>query len=205
MALSALLRNTLFLLGFTLITTIAHAQIVPDTSLNTQTIPPPVVAEADSLNAVTDTITPVSHRLPFQPQPKRAGLYSTIFPGAGQIYNRQYWKLPIVYAALGVTVYLYLDNREQYRYYRGIYIDRQLGKKDDLVYTTEQILQQQNFYRKNQDIMVLLSGIGYTLQIIDAVASAHLKNFDISRDISMNIAPVAYPGGMGVAMVFRLK
>ncbi len=145
----------------------------------------------------------------FQPNPKRAGLYSAILPGLGQFYNRQYWKVPVIYAGLAVAGYYFVDNLNNYQAYRKAYIGRINNPyptdKYVNIYTQDQLQQLQNDYNKFLNLTVLFTGVGYTLQVIEAITGAHLKNFDISRDISLHVQPVAYPKavGVGFAMTFR--
>ena len=195
------------------------AQAVPDTSLNniirddsalqakqsrdTRISEEPVVPPADT-NGEADTTD-----RPFQPNPKKAGLYSALLPGLGQLYNRQYWKLPVVYVGLAVAGYFFEDNLTKYNDYRTAYIGRINNPypTDKYVkqYNTQQLQQLQDDYSKFLDLTALLSVVGYALQVMDAVTSAHLKNFDISRDISMKIRPVAMPNGIGLGLVMNMK
>jgi hypothetical protein len=144
----------------------------------------------------------------FQPNPKKAGLYSAIIPGLGQAYNRNYWKVPVVLVGVGVAGYFYKKNYDDYQDYRQEYIRRKtpphtVGSYEE--YDETQLLQRQSDSKKYLDMTVLFSGIGYALVVIDAITSAHLKNFDISRDISMHVYPTVVPGGGGVALVMNLK
>ncbi len=142
---------------------------------------------------------------PFQPNAKRAGLYSAILPGLGQFYNRQYWKVPVIYAGLAVAGYFINDNLTNYRAYRKAYIGRINNPyptdKYVRVYTVDQLQQLQDQYSKFLNMSVLFTGIGYTLQIVEAMTGAHLKNFDISRDISLHMQPVIYPNAVGMGLV----
>jgi hypothetical protein len=157
--------------------------------------------------AVVDTVTEIKSDTvkegPFQPNPKRAGLYSALLPGLGQIYNRQYWKLPIVYAGLGVATYFFIDNLNTYQIYRKAYIGRINNNfpTDEFVdiYSQPQLKQLQEDYNGYMNMTVLYTSLGFVLQIIDAITSAHLKNFDISRDISLR--PMVTPKGMGMGLV----
>jgi hypothetical protein len=151
---------------------------------------------------------------PYQPNPKKSGLYSAIIPGLGQAYNHQYWKVPVIYAGLGVAAYFITDNLKQYRLYRQAYIARlndpnyvdQFTKLSPDPKAVKANLQQlENDKSKYLDLTVLFTGIGYLMQVVDAISSAHLKNFDISRDISMHVAPVAFPNGVGMGLVMNLK
>lgn len=161
---------------------------------------------ADSMSA------PVIKRKPFQPNPKKAGLYSALVPGLGQAYNRQYWKVPVVYAGLAIAGYFFIDNLNNYQSYRKAYIGRinnpyptDKYAVPKLIYSTDQLQQLQNDYSKYLDMTALFTTIGYALQVLDAVTSAHLKNFDISRDISMKVRPVVIPNGIGMGLVMNIK
>jgi|GEM_PF-263703 hypothetical protein len=204
----------------------AMAQAVPDTSMN-QVIPDAARAHADSVHAsdtipqnlgtgfFTDTLSQANDSISlvlkpkvFEPNPKKAGLYSAILPGAGQLYNRQYWKLPIVAAIVGGTGYLIVKNNEEYRKWRRIYVGRldlDPNTNDNERYSTVTIKQLQDDAKRKLDMSVLYAALGYMVQVMDAVASAHLKNFDISRDISMQFKPMVHPNGMGFGLAMNFK
>lgn len=143
--------------------------------------------------------------------PKRVGLYSAILPGLGQAVNRQYWKIPIIYAGAVVAGYYIYDNRKNYNEFRSIYIGRLNNNPVSFLQHPEltelsQVQDAMNYYRHYLDLTVVLSVAGYGLQIIDAVVFANLKGFDISPDISLKIQPVVYPsGGAGLGLVMNIK
>ena len=145
----------------------------------------------------------------YQPNPKKSGLYSAILPGLGQAYNHQYWKVPIVYAGLTVAGIFLVKNLNLYQSYRKAYIGRINNPYPSdayvNVYTTAQLQQLQNDYNRYLDLTVLFTTLGYGMQVLDAITSAHLKNFDISRDISMRVKPVALPNGIGLGLAMNLK
>lgn len=136
-------------------------------------------------------------------------MYSSILPGLGQVYNRQYWKVPLVYAILGTAGYFIRYNYNQYATYRRSYIYSIDGDPSTLsefpLYSAQDLQRLQNQYRKDLDIIVLLTSVGYALQIMDAVTSAHLHNFDISKDISMKMQPVIQNNFIGVGLVMNFK
>lgn len=145
----------------------------------------------------------------WQPIPKKAGLYSALLPGLGQVYNRQYWKLPIVYGGLGVAGYFIVKNSQTYNKYRQAYIgrinnpyptDQYVG-----VYTFDQLKQLQSDANRVLNLTVLFSTVAYGMQVLDAITAAHLRNFDISRDISMRVHATALPQGpaLGLAVNWR--
>lgn len=183
------------------------AQIVPDTARVPLSLDTTVAAEAPArapLVYTPDTI--VTKPGPFQPVPKKSGLYSAILPGMGQLYNRQYWKIPVIYAGVAAAGYFLIDNTNQYRKYRKVYIARlQNDFSDGLPYQTAEIKTLQDAYKKYLDMTVLITALGYTIQVLDAVTFAHLKNFDVSKDISMRMSPVVVPGGIGLGLTFHLK
>ncbi|MBA3829452.1 MAG: hypothetical protein H0X33_10990 [Taibaiella sp.] len=214
----------LFLLIGMLCSYKSSAQATPDTSLN-KIVPDSAnrkgnvtVINGDTTSTRISTVkltnidtTPALavKKGPFQPNPKKAGMYSALLPGAGQYYNRQYWKIPVIYVGLGVAGYFFLDNLHNYQNYHTAYIGR-LGNqyivdKYTNIYTTANLKQLQDDYQRYLDLTVLFTGVGYVLQILDAVTFAYLKNFDVSRDISMRIYPAATPHGAGIGLVMNFK
>jgi hypothetical protein len=125
--------------------------------------------------------------------PTRATILSAVLPGLGQAYNHKYWKIPIVYAALGTTVYLVNFNVKNYNLYHRAYI---LASLKDTVndpfhakYTPEQLNSAQEYYRRNRDLSYVFTAIFYILNIIDANVDAHLFYFNVNDDLSFKIAP----------------
>ena len=144
---------------------------------------------------------------PFQPDPKKAGLFSAIIPGLGQAYNHQVWKIPIIYAGLSVAGYFIIYYTNNYQTFRKAYIGRVNNPypTDPYVniYTQDQLQQLQSDYSKYLDMTILYTVAGFGAQVIDAIVSAHLKNFDISRDISVKFKPIVYPGNYGAGLVIK--
>lgn len=177
---------------------IAKAQNATGTSTN---------AEKKIATNTKDTITLKNNN--WQPNPKKAGLYAALLPGLGQVYNRQYWKLPIVYGGLAVAGYLVVFNSTEYNTYRKAYIGRINNPypTDEYVgvYNTEQLKQIQDDYNRSLNMSVLFASVGYLVQVLDAITAAHLRNFDISRDISMQMRPVVTPIGGGIGLVMNFK
>jgi Family of unknown function (DUF5683) len=156
--------------------------------------------------------------------PHKATMHSLILPGWGQAYNRRYWKIPIVYAALGITGYIFNYNRIQYNKVKFAYfavinrgnadsalfpianVDPTLKKFADAsdsyslqLYRTE--------FRKDIDYSVLFFLLFWALNVVDATVDGHLKDFDISNDLSMKIKPSFYnlpTTPLGVSVVFNI-
>lgn len=144
-------------------------------------------------------------------KPGRAALYSAILPGAGQFYNKAYWKVPIVYATGAVLGYFLIDNNNRYQSYRIALIQRLDGDPTTIdEYADHAFLGVNNgetlgstavnnlkfrrdFYRRNRDLTILLSIGAHALQIAEAYVHAHLKEFDVSDDLALRIQPGIVP------------
>ncbi len=120
--------------------------------------------------------------------PAKAAFYSAILPGLGQAYNKRYWKIPLVYGAIGTSLYFYVWNNDKYDEYRNAYKDRLAGipepKYDYL--TNNQLISAQEFYQKNRDISMLFAVAFYVLNIVDANVDAHLLQFNVNDNLSFN-------------------
>ena len=118
--------------------------------------------------------------------PSKAAFFSAILPGLGQAYNKKYWKIPIVYAAIGTGVYSYTWNNKKYNEFRNAYKNRLAGIPDDLQFLDDdRLIQGQKFYQKNRDLSAIVTVILYILNIVDANVDAHLMQFNVSDDLSM--------------------
>jgi hypothetical protein len=128
--------------------------------------------------------------------PTKATVMSALLPGLGQIYNRKYWKVPIIWAGFGVFTYFIVTNSQQYIIYKGAYIESvdsiQNGKYSDLVskYSSTDLLNGREYYRRNLEITCILTAVWYLLNIIDATVDAHLFTYNISKDLSLKLEPV---------------
>lgn len=147
----------------------------------------------------------------FQPDPTKAVIYSAIFPGLGQIYNKKYWKLPIVYGGFFGVVYAVSWNGSIYGSYRDGYKDimldparrtrwhelvsdpeRVLNDAQLLTQTKESIKRKRDNFRRNRDLAIII-GVGlYALCMIDAYVDAQLYNFTVTPDLSMTVAPIVW-------------
>lgn len=126
--------------------------------------------------------------------PKKAAIMSAIIPGLGQIYNEKYWKVGVIYVGAGFLTYYFKRNVDSLRSYQSAYTARidSSSATIDAKYTNlsdASVLTNRNFHRRQRDI-ALLGFFGlYALQIIDANVDAHLREFDINKDLSMKITP----------------
>jgi hypothetical protein len=125
--------------------------------------------------------------------PAKAAFYSAILPGLGQAYNKKYWKIPLVYGAIGTSLYFYIDNNKKYHDYRDAYKRRLEGYNDD-DYTfldDSRLIAGQKFYQRNRDLSALFVVGFYVLNIIDANVDAALIQFNVNERLSLR--PEIYP------------
>lgn len=151
-------------------------------------------AQEDSLLVAPQITVEEPTYKPYDPlSPARAAFYSAVLPGLGQAYNGKYWKIPIVYTAIGIGVYFYQENDNQYDRYRAAYKSRLAGKTTDeftrengqLLISDQGLIEAQRFYQRNKEISVLVTVGLYALNIIDANVDAHLQQFNVSEDLTL--------------------
>ena len=122
-------------------------------------------------------------------RPSKAAFYSAILPGLGQAYNKKYWKIPLVWGAIGTGVYFYVRNDKQFDRYRDAYKRRLAGFKDDEFYdvvTTDGLIRAQEQFRRNKELSLLVTIGLYALNIIDANVDAHLLQFNVDENLSLS-------------------
>lgn len=173
-----------------------------------------ITAQEDTLAIAADVVVEEPAYRPYDPlSPARAAFYSAVLPGLGQAYNGKYWKIPIVYTALGVGVYFYLDNDKQYDRYRNAYKSRIAGKTNDEfsnengqpLVSTNALIEAQRFYQRNKEISVLVIVGFYALNIIDANVDAHLQQFNVSEDLTLkpNLEYDHFSGSAGYGLTLN--
>ena len=129
----------------------------------------------------------------------------SIFPGAGQIYTKKYWKVPIIYSALVTSGYFIMDNNKKYKKYRDTYLDRNNGIIDNLNYSNSELITLKDYYKRNREISIMLFSLSYILNIIDASVNAHLFQYEIDENISFKIDPVLYYGIINTSISLQIK
>ncbi len=147
-----------------------------------------------------------------QHSPRKAARLSAILPGAGQVYNKKYWKVPLVYAALGTCVGFIIYNRSEYIDARNAYRnkldndptnDDQMPEKYRPV-DPEAIRTYRNGVRQNLDYSILAFVLCWGLNIVDAAVDGHLKSFDVSENLSLRVNPYFQPGTQSGGMQLTL-
>lgn len=127
---------------------------------------------------------------------KIATTLSTILPGAGQIYNKSYWKAPIVMGCFATTIMMIDWNNRGYQRFKLAYDLKMAGKTESIEpnlrqTSANQLLNYRKSYRRNRDLCIILTGAAYLINIVDAHVDAHMKNYDVSEDIGgVSIQPV---------------
>jgi len=155
--------------------------------------------------------------------PRKAIIRSAIIPGWGQIYNKKYWKLPLVYGALGATGYVFFDNLQVYKDSRFAYkakykasLPADKGRDTSLlaqikpeyrVYSLESLRANRDQFRKYIDYSVLFFVFFWGLNVVDAAVDGHLKAFDVSPDLSLRVKPgySEMAGTKGVSIILAFK
>ena len=147
----------------------------------------------------------------------KAALRSAILPGLGQIYNKKYWKLPLVYGGLAIPVSLFSYNKQWYDRTRYAYQVR--SNQDTAGYaqiwrslkplSTESLKRYRNEFRKSMDLSVIYLLLVWGLNVVDATVDGHLRTFDISDDLSMEVKPYIpanlSSGGLTFKVGFKKK
>lgn len=142
-------------------------------------------------------------------QPARAAIYSAILPGAGQVYNRKYWKVPIVLGGLAASYYFIQENNREYQRYKTAYLDVVNGRPDAFngQYGGDQLRNVANTYGRWRDYSYVAFGLVYALNIVDASVDGYFVRFDVSEDLTVRVGPslnMAANGAAGVCLSVRL-
>jgi hypothetical protein len=142
--------------------------------------------------------------------PKKAVIFALTLPGAGQIYNKKYWKLPIVYAGFGGLGYLALTNGIKYNCYRKSYLAMvdddpfSINTCDPSLSTSEMKILRNSYLQNFENSLLGLAGF-YILTVVDAFVDAHLMNFDISNDLSISVKPTFDVRGLSMPKFNQLQ
>lgn len=150
-----------------------------------------IAQEAVTIKA-QESERPITGPPEFDPlSPARASFYSAILPGLGQAYNKKYWKIPIVWGALGTSTYFYLENNKNFNRARDAYKLRLNGKPDEfdgkdgnIYLSNDALVRAQKGYKTDRDLSLIVTIGLYVLQILEASTNAHLLNHNVDNNIS---------------------
>jgi hypothetical protein len=158
--------------------------------------------------------------------PRKAALYSAILPGLGQAYNKKYWKIPLAWAAVGIPIGFFIDNKRYYdriRYALAVVVNNTASNTTQagldsmarvhprlrpLVDDREEgaLLYNRNQFRKNMDYSILFTLLLWGLNVVDATVDAHLRGFNVSDDLSLKIKPALIaPNTPGITFAFTFR
>ena len=182
----------------------------------------PLMAQVDTLPVKNDTInrflpegavskpsdTATAKKSKEWSRPKKALVLALVLPGAGQAYNKKYWKMPILYAGVGACAYFWISNQVAYRELKDAYLRNYYDALADpahevyeanlkygtvQVYTSiAQLSTDRDTYRRYRDFSIAGSVALYVISVLDAYVDAHLREFDLNPDLSFSIKPVFY-------------
>lgn len=189
-----------------------------------------MVTSADSLLVVSEEepVETYKSTSTFKPDAQKSVWLAAVVPGLGQIYNRQYWKVPIIYAGTLGLVYGITWNDRMYVDYRKGYVDLMDNNPDtnyfnyllpegvvldssNKDYYTRTIKTKLDTYRRNRDLCIITTAVLYLLSIIDAYVDAQLFDYDISPDLSLQVTPTviapssSYEQDSSVGLSCKLK
>ena len=161
-----------------------------------------VVTPKDSTLLKPYTIDPLA--------PSKAAFRSAVLPGLGQAYNKKYWKIPLVYGGMGLSIYYYSWNNTKYHEFRDAYRNRlagipvtgRLSALDE-----ERVIRAQRFHQRNRDLSLLITVGLYILQIVDANVDAHLMQFNVNENLSLKPQlqqnQIDYKHNMGLSLSYQ--
>ncbi|MEO9210423.1 MAG: DUF5683 domain-containing protein [Ginsengibacter sp.] len=189
--------------------------LLPATSLFAQKINDTLILKNNIPDTSGKNVMALDTALSKKFNPRVATFRSLVLPGWGQAYNKKYWKIPIIYGALGVTTGVFFYNIKTYNLLReAVRLKTENLPGNDLLIdpkfrnlSLESLRGYRNAVRQDIDYSVLFFLLFWGLNVVDATVDAHLKAFDISPDITLRLKPTfAYPtGGAGLSLVFSFK
>lgn len=144
-----------------------------------------IIKSKDSIIVLNQEINPLA--------PSTAAFYSAILPGLGQAYNKKYWKIPVVYAALGTSTFFYIDNNKKYNQFRDAFQLLESGKPHEFdgidgntFLSRDALIRAQTRFKEDRDLSLLITAVIYVLQIVEASVNAHLSSISTNDDLTFN-------------------
>lgn len=210
-------KNLLFLFFALLFLHIGYSQEKEET-VKEEPQPQEVDSVAQNLEGEGITFEEVTKRESVNPlAPSKAAFYSAVLPGLGQIYNKRYWKAPIVWGAIGTGIYVYSYNNTEYKRARNAFKRRLAGFTDDEfsredgtpIISNEALQEAQENTQRDRDLALVITIALYALNIIDANVDAHLKQYNVDDNLAVDfqpyidVNPVTNQPNYGMALVVK--
>ncbi len=173
------------------------AQISPKDTIRVENYPTDSVStvkEAGDVQVLADIQAANAPAKTLQFNPTKAGLYSAVLPGLGQYYNRKYWKIPIVWGAIGTGVGVTIYNQRQYDRYRNAFLAELNGQEHEFSsvpgITKQALGRAQDRVKRQRDYAIAVTAFIYVLNIVDAVVDAHLYEGRQDPDLALSPAVI---------------
>lgn len=190
------------------------AQISPKDTIRVENYPTDSVStvkEAGDVQVLADIQAANAPAKTLQFNPTKAGLYSAVLPGLGQYYNRKYWKIPIVWGAIGTGVGVTMYNQRQYDRYRNAFLAELNGQEHEFSsvpgITKQALGRAQDRVKRQRDYAIAVTALIYVLNIVDAVVDAHLYEGRQDPDLALSPAVIQdeLSGKQAVALGVRYR
>jgi len=184
-------------------------QVLTDTLKNPQSLKRDTTIRVDVQQERVELFTEISTL-----NPKKAAILSAVIPGLGQVYNKQYWKVPLIYGGGLIIAHYIRYNDRLYQSFRSSYlasVDADPGTVNKYPNIDQASLEvNAENLRRDRDYLMIIGGLFYLLQIVDAHVSAHLHEFTINEELSVGFEPTVQPspyesGTIGVSFSLRMK
>ncbi|OYU53942.1 MAG: hypothetical protein CFE25_17810 [Chitinophagaceae bacterium BSSC1] len=177
------------------------------------------IVKTSTAGAIADTNNLVKKDSVVKHDPRKATRRSAIIPGWGQAYNREYWKIPLVYGAIAIPTVMFIYNNNWYKKtkyaYEAKYTFETTGDTTGLAaidpdlknLSTTSLQSYRNSFRRDRDYSILFFLLAWGLNVVDATVFGHLKDFDVSNNLSMNLKPQFNPNtkSSGLMLTFHPK
>ena len=167
----------------------------------------------ETLRELSDNATLFEQQSELDPQ--TASIYSAVLPGLGQAYNKQYWKIPIIYAGGLAFIQIVKKNNLLYRAFRNalfneIDLDENTVSPFGERFSVDALRRNTDRFRRDRDFFIIMGLLWYGLNVVEAHISAHLDEFDVNDELSMRVTPTLIsvptsPIGFGLSVTFNLN
>ncbi len=169
--------------------------------------------DVDTVNVEGDLRNVETIAMVSELDPQKAAMYSAVLPGLGQAYNKDYWKIPVIYGGGIIILHFINQNHDLYNTFNNALLAEVDGVPETTNpfdrYNESSLQNRRDRYKRDRDFMIIVGVIYYLLNVVEANVSAHLKEFDVNEDLSLKLKPSFQPlpgqypaAGVGVALTF---